>query len=262
MNVKYDQIGGGYNKTRRADYFLTERLFYHLGSVKNGNCLDVGCGTGNYTIALFQKGVNITGIDPSSEMLKVAKTKSNEISWLQGVAEEIPRKTESVAGIICSLTIHHWKSLSQAFEEFYRVLKPNGRVVIFTSTPEQMKGYWLNHYFPTMLSDSIRQMPSKKAVFAAMKSKGFLNVNIEPYSVKSDLKDLFLYAGKMDPSLYLNPQVRNGISSFSALANEEEVATGLKQLEDDIVSDKISNIIKQYSNDLGDYLFVVAEKWG
>jgi len=254
------KIGVGYNHTRKADPFLTERIYHHLCPDQRGTYLDVGCGTGNYTIALALKGVDISGIDPSEEMLKVARSKNSKISWIQGIAEAIPLTSEYVDGIICNLTIHHWDNLTKGFQELHSVLNPNGRVVVFTSTPEQMKGYWLNYYFPNMLSDSIRQMPSEKNVFSALKGAGFLIADTEQYRVKPDLEDMFLYAGKHNPSLYLNSEVRNGISSFSSLANAQEVTTGLEQLEKDITSSEISSVIKKYSNDVGDYLYIIAEK--
>jgi len=65
MKTKYDRIGDNYNLTRKADTFISDRLFYHLNPDKNKQYLDLGCGTGNYTIELFKKGVRIIGIDPS-----------------------------------------------------------------------------------------------------------------------------------------------------------------------------------------------------
>jgi ubiquinone/menaquinone biosynthesis C-methylase UbiE len=262
MGATYDEIGLGYNQTRKADAFLTERHQHHLCLDPKGTYLDVGCGTGNYTIALQQKGLPMTGIDPSEEMLKVARAKNGNIGWIKASAEEIPLAGESTNGIICHLTIHHWHDLTSGFQELHRVLKPNGRIVVFTSTPTQMKGYWLNHYFPRMLKDAICQMPSKDIVCDALAHAGLQIVNTAQYSVKSDLSDMFLYAGKHQPSIYLNPAVRNGISSFASLANVKEVSRGLTQLERDIASGKISSIIEAYSNDLGDYLYIIAEKKG
>ena len=37
--------------------------------------LDIGCGTGNYVIALAQRGFNVTGIDTSNTMLDIARHK-------------------------------------------------------------------------------------------------------------------------------------------------------------------------------------------
>ena len=260
MKAKYDNIGLNYNETRSADPYITERLLKILNPQANGIYLDIGCGTGNYTNAFQKKGFNFIGIDPSEKMLEKANQKNQTINWKLGRAEDITLASETIDGVIGSLTIHHWDELEKSFAELFRVLKPNSSIVIFTSTPKQMTGYWLNHYFPKMLEDSIVQMPSFKAVKGAMINSGFTNIETEVYTIKSDLKDLFLYCGKQNPKLYLNPAVRHGISSFSSLANKTEVEIGLKKLENDITNNSIKDIMESYKNDLGDYLFIVGKK--
>ncbi|MFY0654050.1 MAG: class I SAM-dependent methyltransferase [Cyclobacteriaceae bacterium] len=260
MPEKYDEIGTGYNLSRKADPCLTQRLFELLTPIKPGNYLDLGCGTGNYTIALNQKGIQMVGIDPSSKMLSEAQYKSSKIKWLEGRAENIPLQDSSIDGAVCTLTIHHWKDLSQALKELHRILQKRGKVVIFTSTPEQMHGYWLNHYFPRMMKDSISQMPPYGVLADALNTNDFKIIRTEKYLIKPGLEDLFLYSGKWNPKLYLDSQVRQGISSFSALANKSEVDSGLAQLEYDISTGAMQEIIDSFENDKGDYLFVVAEK--
>jgi hypothetical protein len=44
--------------------------------------------------------------------------------------------------------------------------------------------------------------------------------------VPKDPIDLFLYAGKHKPSIYLDARVRGGIATFAALAEATEVETG------------------------------------
>ena len=169
MAVRYDEIGSGYNSTRKADPYLTQKLVEHLSPVKNGTYLDIGCGTGNYTLELEKKGFQMMGIDPSLKMLEKAKRKNPNVDWRVGTVENIELPDNHVEGIIAFLTIHHWSDLQKGFLEIQRVLKPAGRVVIFTSTPEQMKGYWLNHYFPQMLKHSMLQMPDLASIEKAMK---------------------------------------------------------------------------------------------
>jgi ubiquinone/menaquinone biosynthesis C-methylase UbiE len=248
MEAKYNKIGIDYNLTRKADNLISERLYTLLNPDKNGIYLDIGCGTGNYTIELQKKGLNFIGIDPSTEMLVKAKKKNDNINWKIGTAEKTDLECESIDGIIAVLTIHHWSDLHKGFAELYRVLKNNGRMVIFTSTPTQMKGYWLNHYFPIMVNDSIVQMPSFEKVKSAMKSSGFETIGTEKYFVKPDLQDYFLYCGKERPELYLNEEVRKGISSFSALANYQEVEKGLIELRMDIDNEKINEVIESFHN--------------
>lgn len=260
MEAKYNKIGGNYNLTRKADPYLTEQMVFHLQPSKKGQYLDIGCGTGNYTSALQQMGYDFTGVDPSELMLEKAKLNNKTVHWKVGSAEHIGFPENSFDGVIGCLTMHHWSDLSLAFSDIQRILKPNGRIVIFTSTPEQMEGYWLNHYFPKMLSDSISQMPTLDSVKNAMNTKGISFLKTHKYFIKPDLQDHFLYCGKHNPELYFNPNIRHGISSFSSLANKEEVEYGLLELRKDIDSGKHKDIIKSYSSDIGDYLYIIAKK--
>lgn len=260
MQAKYDSIGVNYNSTRKADPYLFERLYDLLSPSPEGTYLDIGCGTGNYISEFAKKGHRFIGIDPSEEMLTEAKTQNNNITWKIGEAERIDLPSESIDGSIASLTLHHWQDLDQGFSELNRVLKPNGKIIIFTSTPQQMKGYWLNYYFPKMLEDSMVQMPAYDRIKASLKSNNLAIDSTEKYYIQPDLQDLFLYSGKHNPQLYFDPIVRHGISSFSSLSNTEEVEKGLKILEKDILSGKINDVIKTFKNTKGDYLFMSIKK--
>lgn len=259
MSTKYNNIGINYNQTRKADPYLTEQLVKHLNPEKEGLYLDIGCGTGNYTIALQKKGFQFIGIDPSIEMLQKAQTKNPAVAWKIGSAENTKLPEQSIDGVIGTLTIHHWINLTRAFSELAYVLKPDGKIVIFTSTPKQMKGFWLNHYFPKILEESILQMPSLEAIENAMQLSNLKITETETYSIKPKLKDQFLHCGKQNPGLYFDESIRHGISSFSALANIDEVEKGLKVLQKDLDSGKIDEIIKSYENELSDYLFIVGK---
>lgn len=257
---KYDKIGAGYNQTRQADPYILSRLIECLEPKAGQKYLDVGCGTGNYSIELMKQGFDLTGMDPSEEMLSKASGRYQTGHWIKGSAENTGLSGLSIHGILAMLTIHHWKDLNKAFRELNRVLKPEGRLVIFTSTAEQMKGYWLNEYFPKMLNDSILQMPKYDRIKTVLESASLRIESTEKYFIKDDLLDHFLYCGKHRPELYLERKVRNGISSFTDLANQVEVQQGLKKLSQDIESNHIQEIIANYENELGDYLFVIARK--
>ncbi|TWI96754.1 ubiquinone/menaquinone biosynthesis C-methylase UbiE [Mucilaginibacter frigoritolerans] len=260
MEAIYNTIGNGYNFTRKADPYLTSRIIHFLQPQTKATYLDIGCGTGNYTIALSKHGLNITGVEPSETMLEVAKGRNKQVNWLAGTAEQIPAKNEAFNGAIATLTIHHWTDINQALKEIYRVTDMNGKFVLFTATPQQMQGYWLNHYFPNMMQSSINQMPGLDIIQNGLLKAGFNHIIKEKYSVQDNLEDHFLYSGKLKPSLYLDKEIRNGISSFTALANAKEIADGLSELEKDISNGKFEEIKSRYENNSGDYLFVVAEK--
>ncbi len=260
LTEKYDKISGHYNKTRKADRLIVGRLFDHLNCKPGGTYLDIGCGTGNYSIALSGFGIDLIGVDPSPEMLRQARVGNKKVEWKTGRAEEIPLEDMSVDGCFAVLTIHHWKDLDRAFREINRVIRQGSRFVIFTSSAVQMRGYWLNRYFPAMIRASCQQMPEPDLVNQYLTGNGFSVLETEKYFVLEDVADFFLYSGKHNPAIYLDPVIRRGISSFSLSSAANEIKSGLIQLAADIESGKIDTIIKDYENDSGDYLFLITEK--
>lgn len=257
----YDRIGIGYDTTRRADTYLAQRMFHFLDASNKGlQCLDVGCGTGNYTAVLHEMGLDFIGIDPSEEMLSKARKKAPSIHWERGSAEGIDLPTSFIDRILISLSIHHWSSLTEGFVEVSRVLKPQGKVVLFTPLPNQTKAYWLHHYFPKMIEDSAKVLPALDQIESAFEHAGLEIIEREPYFVQPDLQDWFLYSGKHHPEMYFREEVRKGISSFALLANQPEVEKGLRQMRKDIDSGKIEEVMRAHENDLGDYLFLVGQK--
>ncbi|HLX38216.1 MAG TPA: class I SAM-dependent methyltransferase, partial [Candidatus Binataceae bacterium] len=86
----YDTIGKTYDTTRRADPSVVRTLARLLELRPGGNYLDVGCGTGNYTVALQKLGAQMHGLELSSTMLAGAWLKSDRVRWIQGNAESLP----------------------------------------------------------------------------------------------------------------------------------------------------------------------------
>ena len=192
-------------------------------------------------------------------MLSQAKQQTPALTWTQGIAEAIPFPDDHFDGAVATLTIHHWSNLETGMQEVYRVVK-HGKWVIFTSFPSQMKRCWLNAYFPQMVSDSMKVMPVQERVEEGLKNAGWKSIQLEPYSVRPDLEDLFLYSGKYDPLRYLDAGFRQGISSFRLQANEEEVRIGLERLEEDVKSGKWQEVVQKFDDTAGDYVFVIGEK--
>ncbi|MCB9251203.1 MAG: class I SAM-dependent methyltransferase [Flavobacteriales bacterium] len=258
---RYDKIGLTYDSTRKADPYLCERMFELIGSGHtDAHYLDIGCGTGNYTEALAQKGLRFTGMDPSVKMLEKARSKASHVKWLQGNAESIPANDQSFDGVLASLTLHHWFDLEKGFKELFRVMKSGARMVCFTSLPEQTSSYWLSNYFPNMIKHSSEVLPSLDILVKLASKTGFELAVTENYFVKEDLQDMFLNSGKYKPELYLNENFRSGISSFSRSITPEELKTGLVKLEKDLKTGRIGKVIKSHENNLGDYIFLVFKK--
>jgi ubiquinone/menaquinone biosynthesis C-methylase UbiE len=159
----------------------------------------------------------MTGSDISEEMLVKARNKSNQVNWDKANVLTLPYKEGEFSGVTCVLAIHHFENLHDAFQQVYKVIN-KGRFVILTSSPEQMQRYWLKEYFPKAMMDSCSQMSKVTEVVANLREAGFKMVGLETFLVQPNLKDFFLYSGKYDPTIYLNPKVRAGISTFANLA--------------------------------------------
>jgi ubiquinone/menaquinone biosynthesis C-methylase UbiE len=101
-----------------------------------GSSLEIGCGTGFFTLNLKLAGVlgecHVTDI--SSGMVQAAKRNARElgfeISGRTADAERLPYDDDSFDLVIGHAVIHHIPDVEQAFREMLRVLKPGGRVVI------------------------------------------------------------------------------------------------------------------------------------
>lgn len=259
----YDQIGVGYDTTRSADPGIVRRLLDLLAVPAGSWCLDVACGTGNYTTALAEAGLRMVGLDVSRRMLASALAKSGAERWVNGDAAALPYADASFRAAVCTLALHHLRRPERAFRELARVLDHSlgaARLVIFTADPEQMRRYWLTAYFPDAMQQAIRQMPPIQPMLALLHAAGFTHVDRVPWSITPDLQDLFLYAGKYRPELYLDPGVRAGISTFATQADPAEVERGCARLSADLASGRFADVLHASEYADGDYLFLVATR--
>lgn len=263
MERLYDRIGRDYDTTRRADPWIAGRLAQLLGLRPGARFLDVGCGTGNYTLALAAKGASMTGLDPSASMLAAARAKPDaaRVTWCEAPAEAMPFGDGAFTGAVAVLSLHHMADIAAAFSEVGRVLDPvRGRLAVFTSTPEQMRRYWLGRYFPELMRRSIERMPDPGKVHEALEAAGLGRVETEGYTVRRNLEDRFLYSGKLRPELYLDPRFRAGSSSFASLAEPGEMEEGLARLARDIETGRIAEVVAGAGHPEGDYLFIRAAR--
>lgn len=260
MQTIYDKIGNGYDTTRKADPFILSQFDSLLNIESHKKYLDVACGTGNYTSEIAKYGGSWNAFDQSEVMLSEAVKKSHKVQWSKFDVENTDFESNVFDGAMCSLAIHHFPNMSNAFREISRLIKAKGKMVLFTATPEQMNSYWLNEYFPDMMKKSCDQMPSLETINSAVESHGLVIENTIPFFIEPELQDFFLYSGKQRPEIYLAQSVRDGISSFRSLCAHEELVRGLSKLQSDIESGVIDEVIKKYENNIGDYLFVVLSK--
>jgi demethylmenaquinone methyltransferase/2-methoxy-6-polyprenyl-1,4-benzoquinol methylase len=121
-------LGMGFRYRRRA--------LRDGGLQKGMNVLDVGTGTGLLARAAAEivgDATHVTGMDPSAGMLGHAKVPAG-LHLLMGSAEEIPAGDSSADFICMGYALRHIGDLSAAFGEFYRVVRPGGRLCLLEMT--------------------------------------------------------------------------------------------------------------------------------
>jgi SAM-dependent methyltransferase len=82
----YDQLHADKDYVGECD--LIEEAFRRFGTSQIHKVVDLGCGTGNHSIPLAQRGYSVTGVDLSAQMLRLARRKANlahvKVKWIKG----------------------------------------------------------------------------------------------------------------------------------------------------------------------------------
>jgi ubiquinone/menaquinone biosynthesis C-methylase UbiE len=102
----------------------------------SGVCLDVGCGTGRYSLRIAGEGVEVVALDLSLKMLKRLKLKARNSDAYEKVnvvvadGERLPFRENVFGGLVCALAFDHFVDCEGAAGEFSRVLKGDGLCVV------------------------------------------------------------------------------------------------------------------------------------
>lgn len=97
--------------------------------------LDLACGTGELARFILEKNPqqNITGVDISPAMLKIAQDKLEgypQVKLCNTSATALPFDSQSFDLIICANAFHYFENTPVALAEIKRALKPNGNLII------------------------------------------------------------------------------------------------------------------------------------
>jgi ubiquinone/menaquinone biosynthesis C-methylase UbiE len=120
--------------------------------------LEVGCGPGHLSLRLARRfDVDVTGLDLDPGMIEraranagVAATEGHPPSFVVGDAAKLPFADGSFDIVVSMLSMHHWDDAKAGLAEIGRVLRPDGRALIWDLRPGSVP-------FHSGMSDPVEQ---------------------------------------------------------------------------------------------------------
>jgi ubiquinone/menaquinone biosynthesis C-methylase UbiE len=100
--------------------------------------LDYGCGTGEIAAALAAEGYRVTAADISPEMLAVARQLATDVSTvlLDHASSCLPFADAAFDVVVSSSVLEYVSDPVQLLQEFRRILKPDGRLIVTVPDPD------------------------------------------------------------------------------------------------------------------------------
>ena len=164
----FDHIANNYDLANRIlslnidTKWRKEACIKALNLIKNNhlNIADIACGTGDMILnwLKFSKDSKILGIDPSINMLNIAKNKlPSEVKLLQGEAKKLAIDDKKIDILSIAYGLRNVVELDRALSEFHRVLKNGGILVILEFTKKDNKNildntalFYTKHILPLL----------------------------------------------------------------------------------------------------------------
>jgi len=101
-----------------------------------GRILEVGCGTGGLLVPALRSGRAIEGVDIASRWLVVARRRLTDHgltgSLVVASAERLPWADDQFDAVVADSLLEHLDDPAQALGEFLRVLRPGGRLILWS----------------------------------------------------------------------------------------------------------------------------------
>jgi demethylmenaquinone methyltransferase/2-methoxy-6-polyprenyl-1,4-benzoquinol methylase len=161
--------------------------------------LDVACGTGDLSIALFENtGARVIGVDFCRPMLDLAAKKNRRLSFVEGDALRLPFDDGAFDAVTIAFGLRNLSSVKDGLRELRRVLKPEGWAAILEFSKPTVPGFrtlmtiYSTRLLPRVggmisgsrsayeyLPDSVSRFPDQPALAQLMRDAGFDEVAFE-----------------------------------------------------------------------------------
>jgi demethylmenaquinone methyltransferase / 2-methoxy-6-polyprenyl-1,4-benzoquinol methylase len=187
-------------------WWRTARRFRHIVRRADASVLDLCCGTGDMTLALYRQagvgGASIVGADFAHPMLCRATQKSAglPLQWIEADALQMPFAAARFHLVTSAFGFRNLANYDAGLREIYRVLVDKGEVAILDfGEPKGLLGKLYRFYFRRVLPAigailsgtrgpyaylpaSVARFPQPQEMLARMKAAGFREVAYTPYT--------------------------------------------------------------------------------
>jgi demethylmenaquinone methyltransferase/2-methoxy-6-polyprenyl-1,4-benzoquinol methylase len=171
----FDRIAPKYDLLNKVlsvgiDKGWRKKMVAELKPLQPKTMLDIATGTADVAIACMQlKPSHITGVDISALMLAEGQKKievlgfAKQITLQQADSESLPFEDNSFDAITVAFGVRNFQNLDKGLSEMFRVLKPNGKVVILEfSQPEKFPIKQFYNFYSKYILPTIGQLVSKE----------------------------------------------------------------------------------------------------
>jgi SAM-dependent methyltransferase len=149
----YDEFAWFYDRhwvTEVGEHFLAAVERALLPNLASGaRILDLCCGTGQLAANLNLRGYSVTGVDSSSEMLRLARSHAPDAQFLLGDARSFIASEPFDAAVCVFDSINHFLDLREVeavFRTARQALRPGGQFLFDVNSELAFREHWEDHY--------------------------------------------------------------------------------------------------------------------
>ncbi len=205
VSAMFDQVAKNYDRTNDLLSFYQSRIWRRavrkaVNPLSGHRILDVAAGTGTSSKALLVPGGEVVAADFSKGMIEQGKKQHPELTFVYADAMKLPFQAAEFDAVTISFGLRNVQKYQTALQEFHRVLKPGGKLVVceFSKVSGPLGliyKFYLRFVLPivarifssnpeayTYLSQSIEAWPSQKELEQNIREAGFKNVSYKNLS--------------------------------------------------------------------------------